>query len=121
MLNIDMIGRNEEKDDEPASENEDSIHLVGTKHLSDALHQEVLQANQHVGFRFEYDEERVYRRSDHYSFASKSIPSTFLFGGFNPYYHQTTDGLDGQLQQNRQCRATLLPSLWRRLRMGNIS
>lgn len=95
MLNIDMIGRNEEKDDEPASENEDSIHLVGTKQLSDALHQEVLRANQHVGFRFEYDEEQVYRRSDHYSFASKSIPSTFLFGGFNPYYHQTTDGLDG--------------------------
>jgi hypothetical protein len=95
MLNIDMIGRNEEKADEPASENEDSIHLVGTKQLSDELHQAVLEANKHVGFRFEYDEEQVYRRSDHYSFASKSIPSTFLFGGFNPYYHQTTDGLEG--------------------------
>jgi hypothetical protein len=95
MLNIDMIGRNEEKADEPASENEDSIHLVGTKQLSDELHQAVLEANRHVGFRFEYDEEQVYRRSDHYSFASKNIPSTFLFGGFNPYYHQTTDGLEG--------------------------
>ncbi len=31
MLNIDMVGRNEEKPQEPASENEDSLHLVGSK------------------------------------------------------------------------------------------
>lgn len=95
MLNIDMIGRNEETEQEKATENEDSIHLVGTTQLSKSLHQDVLEANRHVGFRFEYDEERVYRRSDHYSFARKEVPSSFLFGGFNPYYHQTTDTLDG--------------------------
>lgn len=95
MLNIDMIGRNEETAEEAATDNEDSIHLVGTMQLSKKLHEEVLEANKHVGFRFEYDEERVYRRSDHFSFARHGIPSSFLFGGFNPYYHQTTDTLDG--------------------------
>ncbi|HAN97900.1 MAG TPA: hypothetical protein DCQ98_10920 [Planctomycetaceae bacterium] len=95
MLNIDMIGRNEEQEGETAAENEDSIHLVGTKQLSTSLHKDVLAANEHVGFRFEYDEERVYRRSDHYSFAAKGIPSSFLFGGFNPHYHQVSDGMDG--------------------------
>ena len=96
MLNIDMIGRNEETGNEKASENEYSIHLVASRKLSDQLHELTLDANQHVAFEFEYDEEdRVFSRSDQKSFHDKGIPVTFLFGGFNPYYHQTTDTLDG--------------------------
>ncbi len=95
MLNIDMIGRNEESNSEPASENEDSIHLLGSKRHSSQLHELVEQANKFVGFRFEYDEEQVYGRSDHHSFAVKEVPVTFLFGGFNPFYHKTTDTLSG--------------------------
>lgn len=95
MLNIDMIGRNEEKDDEPASENEQTMHLVGSKRISEELHDLVMEANEHVGFEFEYDEERVYTRSDHANFAAKGIPITFLFGGFSPYYHQPTDTIEG--------------------------
>ncbi|MBL8819620.1 MAG: M28 family peptidase [Planctomyces sp.] len=95
MLNIDMIGRNEETDTEPASENENTIHLVGSKQISEALHNMVMDANSHVNFVFEYDEERVYTRSDHASFAAKGVPITFLFGGFNPHYHKTTDTLEG--------------------------
>ena len=53
-------------------------------------------ANKSVGFVFEYDEEnRVDGRSDHASFSEKAIPVTFLFGGFNPHYHKTTDTMDG--------------------------
>ncbi len=95
MLNIDMIGRNEEKANEPASENVDTIHLVGSKRISMALHELTLKANQHIGFKFEYDEEGVYTRSDHASFAKKGIPITFIFGGFNPHYHKTTDTIEG--------------------------
>ena len=95
MLNIDMIGRNEETPEEKATENESSIHLVGTKVQSDELHEAVLEANKYVGFDFEYDEDRVNGRSDQASFAAKGIPVTFLFGGFNPYYHQPSDKLDG--------------------------
>jgi len=96
MLNIDMIGRNEESPSEPASENENTIHLVGSKDHSAELHTMVEQANESVGFVFEYDEEnRVDGRSDHASFSEKGIPVTFLFGGFNPHYHKTTDTMDG--------------------------
>ncbi len=96
MLNIDMIGRNEESPSEPASQNENTIHLVGSKDHSAELHAMVEQANQSVGFVFEYDEEnRVDGRSDHASFSEKGIPVTFLFGGFNPHYHKTTDTMDG--------------------------
>lgn len=96
MLNIDMIGRNEETDSEPATENENTIHLVGSKDHSRQLHEMVETANQHIGFVFEYDEEdRVDGRSDHASFSAKGIPVTFLFGGFNPHYHKPSDTMDG--------------------------
>ncbi len=96
MLNIDMIGRNEESGTEPASENENTIHLVGSRDHSTALHELIQTANQNVGFVFEYDEEdRVDGRSDHASFSENGIPVAFLFGGFNPHYHKTTDTMDG--------------------------
>jgi hypothetical protein len=96
MLNIDMIGRNEESASEPASENVNTIHLVGSKDHSEQLHQLVVRANESVGFVFEYDEEdRVDGRSDHASFSARNIPVTFLFGGFSPYYHKPTDTMDG--------------------------
>ena len=96
MLNIDMIGRNEESSSEPASENLNTIHLVGSKDHSIQLHQLVEKANESIGFVFEYDEEeRVDGRSDHASFSEKGIPVTFLFGGFSPYYHKPTDTMDG--------------------------
>jgi hypothetical protein len=96
MLNIDMIGRNEETASEPASDNINTIHLVGSKDHSMQLHQMTEKANESVGFVFEYDEEeRVDGRSDHASFSEKGIPVTFLFGGFSPYYHKPTDTMDG--------------------------
>ena len=96
MLNIDMIGRNEESASEPASDNLNTIHLVGSKDHSMQLHQMVEKANESIGFMFEYDEEeRVDGRSDHASFSEKGIPVTFLFGGFSPYYHKPTDTMDG--------------------------
>ncbi len=96
MLNIDMIGRDEESDSEPASENTNTIHLVGSRDHSLELHEMVQTANQHVGFVFEYDEEdRVDGRSDHASFSQQGIPVAFLFGGFNPHYHKPSDTLDG--------------------------
>ncbi|MFM7058695.1 MAG: M28 family metallopeptidase [Planctomycetota bacterium] len=96
MLNIDMIGRDEELPNEPAEQNRNTIHLVGSQLESTGFHQLVLEQNRHVGFVFEYDEEQtVAYRSDQASFADKGIPVSFLFGGFNPYYHKTTDTLDG--------------------------
>ena len=47
-----------------------------------------------MGFEFEYDEERVWNRSDHYNFAKKGIPVSFIFSGFHRDYHQPTDTVD---------------------------
>lgn len=91
MLNVDMVGRNEEKPNEPASENETSIHLVGSKQGDVALHEDILKANQYVNFAFEYDEEGVFGRSDQFNFFQKGTSVAFLFGGFHPDYHQPSD------------------------------
>jgi hypothetical protein len=91
MLNVDMVGRNEEKPGETASENETSIHLVGSKQGDLELHEVILKANQYVNFSFEYDEEGVFGRSDQANFFKKGTSVAFLFGGFHPDYHQPTD------------------------------
>ncbi len=91
MLNVDMVGRNEEKPGEPASENETSIHLVGSKQGDQNLHEVIMRANQYVNFAFEYDEEGVFGRSDQANFFKKGTSVAFLFGGFHPDYHRPTD------------------------------
>ncbi len=94
LFQMDMVGRNEEKPNEKAEDNEDTIHLVGSKRISTGLHEHVLKINEHVNFQFEYDEEGVYTRSDHYNFARKGVPIAFFFSGLHPDYHQPTDTPD---------------------------
>lgn len=101
-LQMDMIGRNEEKVDrrtgdviEKAEDNLNCLHLVGTKKLSDELHEVCIDINdRYVGFDFEYDEEGVFSRSDHANFAKKDIPIAFFFTGFHPQYHRPNDTVD---------------------------
>jgi Zn-dependent M28 family amino/carboxypeptidase len=94
LLQVDMVGRNEESQNDKPEDNIDTIHLVGSKRLSMELHQAVLDANKYVNFKFEWDEEDVYTRSDHYNFAAKGVPIAFVFSGFHPDYHQPTDTMD---------------------------
>lgn len=98
-LQMDMIGRNEEfcnsnRTRETADENVTTTHLIGSKKISMDLHELVIEMNEHIGFTFEYDEEDVYRRSDHYSFAQKGVPIAFFFSGFHKDYHKTTDTIE---------------------------
>ena len=91
MLNVDMVGRNEEKQNEPASENERSLHLVGSQKGDQSLHAMILEANKSINFEFEFDEEGVFGRSDQINFFKKGTSVAFLFGGFHPDYHRTSD------------------------------
>jgi hypothetical protein len=91
MFNIDMVGRNEENENETSEENEGSIHLVGSQKGETAIHELILRANQHIGFRFELDQEDVWNRSDQINFFKQGVPVAFLFGGFHPEYHQPSD------------------------------
>lgn len=96
MFNIDMVGRNEETSNETSAENEGSIHIVGSQKGETDIHSIVLEANKHVGFRFELDEEGVWNRSDQINFFKQGVPVAFLFGGFHPDYHQPSDRI-GQI------------------------
>ncbi len=92
MLNIDMVGRNEEQEGETPEQNLNTLHLVGSEKGDKALHQVILKANESTGFVFEFDEEDVFGRSDQANFFRKGISAAFLFGGFHPDYHQPGDG-----------------------------
>lgn len=96
-LQMDMIGRDEERLDEEgrgetAEENRNSLHLVGTEKLSRDLHALCLEMNtKHGGFDLEWDEEGVFFRSDHVNFARKGVPIAFFFTGFHRDYHRPSD------------------------------
>ncbi len=100
-LQMDMVGRDSDGVQngdrnrvDKKEENIDTMRLVGSKRISTELHELIIDTNQYVNFKFKYDAEDVYTRSDHYSFAAKGVPIAFLFDGFHPDYHQPTDTVD---------------------------
>ena len=100
-LQMDMVGRDSDGAQngdvnrmDKREENIDTIRLVGSKRIATDLDRDIQDVNRYVGFRFKYDAEDVYTRSDHYNFAAKGVPIAFLFDGFHPDYHQPTDTID---------------------------
>lgn len=96
-LNIDMVGRVDEKH----SENPHYVYLIGSDKLSQDLHQLSEQINQSTvkleldyTFNNEKDPNRFYYRSDHYNFAKNKIPVIFYFNGTHEDYHKPTDTAD---------------------------
>jgi len=98
QLNIDMIGRNR---DNRASE-ENTVYAVGADRISSELHNLLIETNSRLArpltLDFEMndpaDPERIYFRSDHFSYAAKGIPIIFFFTGLHPDYHQVTDSVE---------------------------
>lgn len=93
-LNIDMIGRLDEKHEK----NGNYVYLIGSDKLSSQLHSVSEQANKtytnielDYTFSDEKDKNRFYYRSDHYNFAKKGIPVIFYFNGVHADYHKETD------------------------------
>lgn len=96
-LNIDMIGRVDEKHEN----NKEFIYVIGSDKLSTDLHKIALNINErysNVELDFEYnspdDPNRYYYRSDHYNFAKNNIPVIFYFNGTHPDYHKPTDTIE---------------------------
>lgn len=97
-LNIDMIGRNRNNDQSQSN----TVLPVGADRISSDLHNLLIDANSSLPrpltLDFEMndatDPERIYYRSDHYSYASKGIPIIFFFTGLHPDYHRVTDTAD---------------------------
>jgi len=100
-LQMDMVARDsygaqngDQRRIDVEKENTDTIRLVGSKRISTELDKTIQDVNKYIGFKFKYDAEDVYTRSDHYNFARKGIPIAFLFDGFTPDYHQPSDTVD---------------------------
>ena len=107
-LNMDMIGRTESK--RKKTEPKDYIYIIGSKMLSNDLHNINKKANEenvklNLDYRYNdptslvfesgrYIENQYYYRSDHYNFAKYSIPSIFFFSGVHEDYHMPTDTAD---------------------------
>jgi hypothetical protein len=96
-LNIDMIGRVDEKH----TGNPNYIYLIGSDKLSSQLHSISEKMNKtytnldlDYTFNDEKDKNRFYYRSDHYNFARKGIPVIFYFNGVHEDYHKETDEVE---------------------------
>lgn len=97
QLNMDMVGRGEAVD--LAGGGPNYLQLVGSRRVSTELGDIVEKVNseEKSPFKFDYqydlngDPNRIYCRSDHYSYARYSIPITFFTTGLHADYHQVTD------------------------------
>lgn len=95
-VNIDMIGRMDNKHDQP-----NYTYVIGADRLSTELHdinESVNALYTHLALDYEYNEDsdpnRFYYRSDHYNFAKNGIPAVFYFSGVHEDYHRPTDTPD---------------------------
>ncbi|MCC6600406.1 MAG: M28 family peptidase [Crocinitomicaceae bacterium] len=93
-LNIDMIGRKDEKHEADPN----YVYLIGSDKLSTELHAISEKANKtYTKLELDYtfndpaDPNRFYYRSDHYNFAKHDIPVIFYFSGVHEDYHQPGD------------------------------
>ncbi len=95
-VNIDMIGRTDEKHDHPRY-----TYVIGSDRLSTSLHainesvnDKYTQLELDYTYNRDDDPNRFYYRSDHYNFAKKGIPAIFYFSGVHEDYHRPTDTPD---------------------------
>jgi len=105
MLQMDMIGRNEEHgadgtlllERETAEQNANSINIIGSLFSPD-LKRTMETSNRQVGLnlKYRYDDtpENLLRRSDQWPFLQKGIPALFLHTGDHPDYHRPSDTAD---------------------------
>jgi len=87
---------------EERAENADKLFLVGSDWISSELHAAALGANAGLPRPFAFDFSMnspadgglAYYRSDHFSYASKGVPSVFITSGPHGDYHATSDTAD---------------------------
>ncbi|MBI2730914.1 MAG: M28 family peptidase [Sphingobacteriales bacterium] len=98
-LNIDMIGRTDEK--RPAIDSTNYVYVIGDDKLSseltpvtDSVNNTYTQLVLDRKFNDPEDPNRFYYRSDHYNFAKKGIPVIFYFDNMQSDYHRKSDTPD---------------------------
>jgi Zn-dependent M28 family amino/carboxypeptidase len=105
VLNMDMIGRNEEVpvgggarfrglDLQTAESNRNAVNVIGTTR-SAALKAAIEAANRAIGlelkFRYDNNTSNLMRRSDHWPFLQRGVPGVWFHTGLHPDYHTVYD------------------------------
>ena len=105
VLNMDMIGRNEEVpeggggrfrglDVQTADSNANAVNIIGTTR-SASLKEVLERANAGIGLtlRLRYDNNisQLMRRSDHWPFLNHGVPAVWVHTGLHPDYHTPND------------------------------
>jgi Zn-dependent M28 family amino/carboxypeptidase len=105
VLNMDMIGRNEEVpvggggrfrglDQQTAESNANATNIIGTVRSPD-LRAAFEGANQPIGlelkFRYDNNVSNLMRRSDHWPFIQHGVPGVWVHTGLHPDYHTIYD------------------------------
>ena len=110
VLNMDMIGRNEEVpeggggtgrfrglDVQISESNNNAVNIIGTTR-SASLKQVIEAANAGIGLtlRLRYDNNisQLMRRSDHWPFLNMGVPAVWVHTGLHPDYHTANDDAD---------------------------
>lgn len=105
MFQMDMIGRDAHHaanliGNEPSQREEDnknSLNVFGAS-IAPMLRTHIERSNTKTRLDLRFPSETnamaLMRRSDHWPFLKQRIPVLFLFTGFHPDYHQTTDTAD---------------------------
>ena len=105
MLQMDMIGRNEERladpgngiEEEKPDQNSNTVSIAGTvfsRDLKTLIEASNGKLNLKLRYRYDGGQENLLKRSDHWLFLKAGIPSVFFFTGFHPDYHRSTDTAD---------------------------
>ncbi len=105
VLNMDMIGRNEEVpeggggrftglDLQTAESNKNAVNVIGTVRSPD-LKTEVEGSNRGIGLelklRYDNNASNLMRRSDHWPFIQRGVPGLWFHSGLHPDYHTVYD------------------------------
>jgi Zn-dependent M28 family amino/carboxypeptidase len=105
VLNLDMIGRNEEVqvggggrfrglELQTAESNANATNVIGTVRTPD-LRAALEQANKSIGlelkYRYNNNISNLMRRSDHWPFIQRGVPGVWVHTGLHPDYHTIYD------------------------------
>jgi Zn-dependent M28 family amino/carboxypeptidase len=105
VLNLDMIGRNEEVptsgggrfnglEVQTSESNANAINILGYSRTPElAAHVETANAEQGLELKLRYDNNtsQLLRRSDHWPFLQSGVPAVWFHTGLHPDYHTAAD------------------------------
>ncbi|MGM0588028.1 MAG: M28 family peptidase [Bacteroidota bacterium] len=100
-INVDMIGRVDDRYQEKDSTEHDYVYTIGGKIISSQLDSLVMAGNQMTAnvtlddfYNDLNDPNQFYRRSDHWNFGRLGVPFIFFFNGTHEDYHRPGDEVE---------------------------